>query len=224
MSSGERDGGFAASPAWFSRLRVAPGEALFDLVAGALQSALADEAAVSRRLAALEGRSVAIGLRGTERRVHLRFTGGRMERAEGQAGDADVHITGGVADFVAYVRASRRGETVGAGRIEISGDLQTAQGVQALLGVLDVDLENALAQVIGDVAAHQLGRAARALGAGGRSAALHFERDLAEYLKSETTLLPSRREVEAQARAAFVLADDVARAAARLERLEKRRP
>lgn len=223
MTGEDRSQRPARAGAWLRKLGSTPGAALLDVLGAAARRVVADEAALAERLAALEGRTVAIGLRGAERRMLFTVSAGRIETATEGEDVADVSITGSVEDFVAYVRAGRRGESAGAGRIEISGDLQTAQSIQSLLAGIDLDPESALAEFVGDVAAHQIGRAARAAAAGGLSAAKHLERDLTEYLTSETSLVPTRREVEAQARAAFALADDVARAEARLARLEGRR-
>ena len=135
-----------------------------------------------------------------------------------------VKVSGRVADFLAYARASRRGDSLGAGRIEIAGDLAIAQQVQALLADLRIDWEELLSRTIGDVPAHQVGRAARALFALGKQVLAKFERDTADYLKHESRLVVSRSELEQFGRAVFTLADDIERLEARIKRVRERAP
>lgn len=77
-------------------------------------------------------------------------------------GSADVSIRG---PAVALLRQLRQDDTTPAalmrGGIEIEGDQQLAQQFVKVLKDLDIDLESALGDLIGDVAAHQITEIAR---------------------------------------------------------------
>jgi ubiquinone biosynthesis protein UbiJ len=182
----------------------------------ALSRLLASDADVAARLARLAGTVIEFRLRDTPVRVHVRPTADGVRISTAHEGTTDVRVSGRLSDFIAYARASRRGDPLAAGRIEISGDLAVAQNVQALLAALDIDFEELLSDAIGDVPAHQLGRFARAAGGWTRAVGAKLERDLAEYLQHEARLLPQRHEVERLGRAIRTLAADVERLEARL--------
>ena len=208
------------SGGWLGRLRQDPAAALSEAVGAAFRRLSANDPAVAGSFSRLDGRILAVEIRGGGPRVMLRFHSTHAEVLGEQSAQFDVRICGSIADFIAYARASRRGESAGAGRIEISGDLQTAQDVQTLIGAIDLDIEEILARYIGGVAAHQIGRALHAVTDYGRNAVSRLEQDLSDYVRVEAGVLPTRREVDDQRRAAFELADDLARLEARLRRLE----
>lgn len=192
------------------------------IISVALSRLLNTNADTAARLAALEGRVIEIALRDSTRRAFALPGAHGVYLRRRYDGPVAVKVSGRVADFIAYARASRRGDSLGAGRIEIAGDLAVAQQVQALLADLQIDWEELLSRVIGDVPAHQIGRAARAVFALGRDTLAKLERDAAEYLNHESQLLAGRVQLEKFGRAVFVLADDVDRFEARLQRLRDR--
>jgi ubiquinone biosynthesis accessory factor UbiJ len=192
-----------------------------DRISSAVSELLMSDDGAAARLAQLDGRVVALTARNTEFSAFLAPSARGIRLLRKFEGQVDVHVTGKISDFIAYARASKRGDSIGAGRIEISGDLSTAQSVQALLSELRIDWEEILSRYIGDVGAHQGGRFVRAAGSFGREAAERLEQDLSEYLQMEAHVLPTRRDTERLARAVFILADDVDRFEARVNRLER---
>ena len=189
----------------------------------ALNELLRSDDNAMEKLQQLDGRTVAICLRDTDLIAFVAPHADGIELLRSYEGDADVRVTGRTADFIAYARASKRGDSIGAGRIEISGDLSTAQCVQALLSELAVDWEEILSRFIGDVGAHQAGRFFRALNKWRTTAGARFEEDIVAYLQIEARMLPTRRDTERSAHAVFTLADDVDRLEARIRRFEKHR-
>ena len=215
MGAGARHGDEAAFPeALLTRL-----EAVLSVALSRLLNTNPDTAT---RLAALEGRVIEVALRDSARSAFALPGAHGVHLRRRHDGPVAVKVSGRIADFVAYARASRRGDSLGAGRIEIAGDLAVAQQVQALLAELKIDWEELLARAIGDVPAHQVGRATRAVFALGREALAKLERDTADYLNHESQLLARREDLDQFGRAVFVLADDVDRLEARLQRQRQR--
>ena len=190
----------------------------------ALSHLLRTNSDTAARLVALEGSVIEVALRDSARSAYALPGAHGVTLKRRHEGVVAVKVSGRVADFLAYARASRRGDSLGAGRIEIAGDLAIAQQVQALLAELSIDWEELLSRTIGDVPAHQVGRAARALFALGKQALTKLERDTADYLKHESRLVVSRLELEQFGRAVFSLADDIERLEARIKRARERAP
>ncbi|HKS53688.1 MAG TPA: SCP2 sterol-binding domain-containing protein, partial [Steroidobacteraceae bacterium] len=108
------------------------------------------------------------------------------------------------------------------GSVHIEGDAEIAQAFSELLKQAQPDLEEELSRVIGDVAAHQVGNAARSALGFGRRAIDTFTQNVAEYLQEEGRDVPSRTEAEEFLQGVDKLRDDADRLEARLKLLEKK--
>ncbi len=78
----------------------------------------------------------------------------------------------------------------------ISGDAALAQVVSDLSKQLRWDPEDALARVVGDIAALRLVGGARAAAGGARTASLRLDENVSEYLSEESGMLASRPALE----------------------------
>jgi ubiquinone biosynthesis accessory factor UbiJ len=161
--------------------------------------------------AALAGRSLAVAMTGAGELL-LSSTGERIRIERGQGGAADARVSAGPFTLLALAGDPTRHPS-GA---TISGDAQVAQQFSELLKLLAPEPEEELAQLVGDVPAHHLGRLARVATRFGERAARTSLRNLAEYLAYERRdLVPV-----AEARSLFdgidALRDDVDRFEARL--------
>ena len=97
-----------------------------------------------------------------------------------------------------------------------------AQNRQKALGVGQrVEFgETEEAGLVGDVAAHGIGDAARSFGRWVTEARGTMRQNVSEYLQEESQAVPSRYEVERFRKRVYTLRDDVDRVEARLRRLE----
>jgi ubiquinone biosynthesis protein UbiJ len=98
--------------------------------------------------------------------------------------------------------------------VEIHGDVDVAQQVKTLFSHLEIDWEEYLSYAVGDVVAHQMGRAARAIKAFGAQTSDSLTQSVTEYLQEEVSLLPPREAVSDFCREVDELRDDVERFAA----------
>ena len=182
---------------------------------------LREDSETAERLDRLHGRVICLQLATSTATVCIEL-GDPIKVSRACEGEPSVSLKGHLHDFVAYAQASRAGDAFGAGRIEISGDLAAAQELQRLLQTLNPDFDSWLARVVGDAAAHRVGRTVRA----GLELATHQSRrlreDLVEYLMHELRLVPTRQEVATLTRQIHEVADAAERAAARLAKLRRR--
>jgi ubiquinone biosynthesis protein UbiJ len=103
--------------------------------------------------------------------------------------------------------------------VEITGDVETGQAFKSVLDAIDIDWEEQLSRLTGDVVAHQLGNAMRHTRSWLDHARLTLERDLSEYLQEELRVVPTRIEIENLIEEIGRLVMDADRLEARLRRL-----
>mgnify|MGYP001394973187 CR=1 FL=1 len=117
-----------------------------------------------------------------------------------------------------------RGRRARGGEIVIEGDVGVGREFQAILARLDIDWEEQLSRVVGDVVARRLGGLWDGLRAwSGRTGDILL-RDGGEYLQQELRVLPPRQAIEQFLNAVDLLREDADRLAARVERLRRRPP
>jgi ubiquinone biosynthesis accessory factor UbiJ len=175
----------------------------------------------ARQLCAqLAGKSVAIVARDIGR-LRVASNGLQLTVTRDET-PADATITGGPLSLLAL--SGESGQAVlQRGDVTVSGETETAQAFRELAQLLRPDPEEELSLLVGDVAAHQLGRLARVTAGWGRQAADTTLRNLGEYLGHERADLVSRNEGEQFLRGVDQVREGVDRLQARLELLERRR-
>jgi ubiquinone biosynthesis accessory factor UbiJ len=175
----------------------------------------------ARQLCAeLAGKSLAIVARDIAR-VRVASNGVQLSVTRDET-PADATISGGPLSLLALSGESGAA-VLQRGDVTVSGETETAQAFRELITLLRPDLEEELSLVVGDVAAHQLGRLARLTAAWGRRAADITLKNLGEYLGHERADLVSRNEGEQFLRGVDQVREGVDRLQARLDLLERGR-
>ncbi|SIT69275.1 ubiquinone biosynthesis protein UbiJ [Ectothiorhodosinus mongolicus] len=106
--------------------------------------------------------------------------------------------------------------------VVITGDAEVAKQFNDLLRQVDIDWEELLARLTGDIIAHQTGRTLAEIRQWWQRNNQAWQADIAEYLQEESRTLPSPPEVEGFLDAVDALRNDAERLEARLKRLEAR--
>lgn len=167
-----------------------------------------------QRLSVLKDKVIKINL--TDWRTHFYI----LPQSEGlhlraiYQGLVDCSIIGSSFDLLQAAHA--QADTVHKIRdIEIEGDVELGQTVQQILRDSKINWEEYLSHIIGDAAAHGLGRFVKGIGQWGKDASYQLQHNISEYLQEEIRYFPPRAEVEDFFADVRTLADDV-------ERFEKR--
>ncbi|MEY3219115.1 MAG: hypothetical protein RIT27_472 [Pseudomonadota bacterium] len=106
----------------------------------------------------------------------------------------------------------------------LSGEMQVAQNFMTIFAQLQIDWEEQLSRLVGDVVAHQMGNLARNAQQYTQKTVQTLQQNTIEYLQEETRFLPTHPELALFCDEIDVLRSDVARLEKRLERLLMKTP
>ena len=173
------------------------------------------------RLAGLTGKLIALELRGLGITLYMAPHGGGIQLLHEYDGSPDAVISGTPVSLARVGLGEERG-LLFAGEGEIRGDVTLGQRFEAILREIDIDWEEQLSRLVGDVAAHQVGNLVRDALSWGAKSVDTFGRDITEYLQEESRYLPQQDEVNKFLAAVDVLRNDVERLEARVKRLHSR--
>ena len=172
------------------------------------------------RLGELQGKVIRLRVADPDpREIFVQPSDAGLHLSEQHDGAPDVTLTGDIPVFMRFALRSVIPGVVTAGEVQISGDIDLGQRFQSLLEKIDIDWEEQVARVLGDVAAHQLGNALRDLRDWSRQSLHTLREDAAEYLQEESRLLPLRTRVESFQRAVEALRLEAERLEKRFQRL-----
>lgn len=173
------------------------------------------------RLKGLQGKVIAIELKGLNACFYL------IPQQEGLnvfghfEGEPDTILRGTPVAMAKMGLAEEAGDVLFEGDVEISGDVELGQQFRDILDGLDIDWEEHLSHVTGDIVAHKVGNLVRGAMRWGKQTTDTLGQDAAEYLQEESRDLPNRGEVENYLKGVDTLRSDVDRMEVRVSRIEK---
>lgn len=168
-----------------------------------------------KEIEALHEKTIEIRLRNSDRVIFAHFKHAKVYLNTQYEGSVAVRLEGSMGDFLALAKQRRDGQSVGAGQVEIQGDLGTAQRVQNLLRDLDIDFEEMLARSTSDIFAYRAGQVVKSGMRWLSDSVNGLEKDFGEYMLYEKHAIPTAEEL-----AKF--SDEVDAVVLRLERVESR--
>ena len=180
---------------------------------GAVNHVLRSAPLAMERLRPHAGRTVEFRVGPMTVALTIQTTGEVLGAVPGAARDLTVRIS----PFLLPRLAA--GEEAAFRDLEMLGDMELAQEVSYLARNLTWDVEEDLSKVVGDIAAHRLVGAGRAVSQWGREATLRAAQGAAEYWTEESPLIASRVKVEGFVREVGELRDALERLEKRVERL-----
>lgn len=171
----------------------------------------------ARRFADLNGKVILLEVAeaGSPMRFYVMPTQSGVQLRRDYDGLPDVTISGTASVFL---RQLTRGTTV-SGELVVRGDIELGQRFQRIVAGIRPDWEEGLAQLVGDIPAHQLGRAARAFHDWSKHALQTLGANTAEYLQEEAFIAAKRERVQAFLHEVDTLRADTDRLEKRVQRL-----
>ncbi len=186
----------------------------------ALNRALALDVDTQQKLAALDGRAVAVEFRGTPLALRLCVDGEALRIGPAFVGDSALRVAASPASLLAM--ALRRGSDespIPPGKVDISGDAELARRLEKLASSYAPDIEEAFAKTFGDVLGVPLARALTGALRYARTRGERLVQDGAEYLVEEGRDLIAPGEMHQFLDDVDALRDRGERLAARVQRL-----
>ena len=174
-----------------------------------------------KKLHGLAGRIAVIQIQPIDLTLNCLFTERGIDFLEHLYAEPNVTIKGSPLAFLAMNISKNKLADIFAGKIKITGDIDTAQKVQNLLQSLDIDWEEYISQYTGDPIAHHLGKLGKKFARFGARFIATSQQNISEYLQEEIKLLPTRIEVDDFLDQIDALRSDIDRLEAKLNLLEK---
>jgi ubiquinone biosynthesis protein UbiJ len=179
----------------------------------ALNHTLSLDPDTQQRLAALNGRSVQLHLRGPEIALAVTVEDARLKVGPPQD-DSQLRVAATPGSLLAMM-FRRDDDGIAPGKVEIAGDAELARRLEKLASKFAPDFEEAFARTFGDVLGVPLAKAVRKGLAHARETAMHLTEDSADWLRDEARIALAPGEVEG-------FLDGVDHLRERSERLESR--
>ncbi len=175
------------------------------------------------RLADFKGRIIAFHITDMDQWLYFFPDAQGMQIISHYEDEPDTVISGSLLAFAKMALAEDHEKTrsVFKGDIKITGDMALGQHFQALFQQLDIDWEEHLSHITGDVIAHSLGNAARGVLGFGKKLFNSLGMDVSEYLQYEIRDIASGPEIQHFNQQVDTIRNDVERAEARIKRLEQ---
>lgn len=166
-------------------------------------------------LETLTGKIFEIDVENTDIRIFILPSGEGITLASEYEGKADVAIKGRPSALLGMITA----EKIGAGNIEINGNVGLAQKFQSILKNIDVDWEEYLSHFVGDITAHNVGNFLRGMSRFAIATGKTIGLDISEYLRYEKEALLDKSELDEFNHTVDKLRNDVERLQKRVDRL-----
>ena len=194
----------------------------YSLLENALNRYLALDPEAPGKLNEFEGRVICIDVRGPGKRICLSITGNRIVILDAYDDEPDATIIGSPAALIKLGVRRDAAPLFFSGEVEIRGNTRLGRRFKSLLADMDIDWEEHLSRLVGDIAAHRISNAFDALSSWGRSAAGNFADDVGEYLQEESRDVVSEAEMAYFCQQVDECRDGAERIEARINRLSER--
>lgn len=196
---------------------------LIATIENAFNRLLALDPEAVQQLAAMEGRIICLQLEGLNIQLYLFPDAEDVMILDDFDGDADTTISGTPIALAKLGLASDSQAEMFAGDVTITGDLKLGRQFNRLFASLDLDLEEQLSKVTGDMAAHTLGNITRSLFSWNDRNTNSMKMNVSEYLQEEVRYMPSQNEVDGFMHDVNTLRNDLSRLEARLQKMEQKK-
>jgi len=167
----------------------------------------------------LTGKIIAVTIQPFNETLFLCPTSQGMQIIDFYEGTVDTTLTGSLAALGLMGLSSTPARSFFSGEVKIEGDLAIGHQFQKLFEQLDIDIEEQLSHVTGDVIAHKIGNFFRSANQWQQESLKTVQLNISEFLQDETQDLPPAPEVNMLSQQIDQLKEDFDRLEARTNRL-----
>jgi len=189
------------------------------LLETAFNNYLALDPEAPEKLTAFDGKIICIDIRGLNKRIYLLINGSKISVLNQHDAEPDATIIGSPAALFKLGVHRDSAPLFFAGEVEIRGDTRLGRQFKSLLADMEIDWEEHLSRLIGDIAAHRVAGLFNELKEWGESVTGNFADDVGEYLQEESRDVVSGAEMGMFYQQVDKLRDDTERLKARIGRL-----
>ena len=189
-----------------------------------INAALKYDPASARDLAALEGQIILVESSMPPLSIALEPTVNGIMLHSNWQDSASITINGTLVAIASMAINSANTKSLSGTGVNISGDLETLRKLNIIMANLEIDWESALAELIGDVAAHIFCSNIRNSAEFRAKAAQRVTAKVVDVAQNQWQLTPDRGGFEQLTQQVRSIATDTDRLAARIERLRKLLP
>ena len=168
----------------------------------------------------LIGRVIAIEIEPFDEKIYLCPTKKSIQIIENHIGNVDTTMRGTLPAFGVLGLSSTPMRSIFSGDITIEGDTEVAHQFQQLFKQLDVDFEEVLSRLTGDIVAHNVGNLFRSGQQWTGESIQTFKLNSKEFLQEETRDLPASPEAELLYQQVDDVRSNVDRLVARLDQIQ----
>lgn len=166
---------------------------IYSLLERALNDALRYDPATRQRLAAHKGRVLSIECLQPPVAAYFLFTAEGVEIYDRCETSIDGGIRAGAIGLLRQLAAEHPDVAPAGGGVQVSGDARFVQEVVAIARDIDIDWEEPLARIVGDVAARQMGELLRGAASFMTRAFSSLRRDGEDFLRHELAMFPPKQ-------------------------------
>ncbi len=209
-----------------SFLKIEAQQAFYAILEQAINRYLELDPDYSLKLTPLYGSIIEIKLRGLGFVVFLRTDSKGILCQSHFDGEPDCVIEGtplGLLKMTVTLDGDKSAQTKGlfSGEVEINGNVQLGQKMSQVLDSIEIDWEEHVSHITGDVVAYRLGQIVKHGANWMQESAQHLRDNLRDYLIYESDDLPEPLEVQQFIMQVDTLRDDVAREEARIQKIQQ---
>lgn len=173
---------------------------LLSAIETAINAWLKLDAETLPRFASLDGKIIRLHITGLDLNLYffpsasgIQVQGNYPSEEDGGVVDATIH--GSPMALIRLGTSNNAGETLLKSDVEIEGEMQVAEKFSEILREVDIDWEELLSKLVGDVVAHQAGQVTRNISGWFKESAEAMKLNTAEYISEEAKLSPADAEV-----------------------------
>lgn len=178
------------------------------------------------QLRSFDGKTIEILSRSPDVTICLLFEDGNIKLSAIDSAslmlEPDATISGKAADLLELLLTRPEQRALANTAISIGGDAVLVQELYKVLGTLDLDWEDYLAPLLGDILSNEVGKFSREAKNLSQAASSNMQRNLHDYLVEETRAVPAREELDRFSDDLDQLRLNIDRASARTEQIRSR--